>query len=180
MSGTIDYQLPFPMDQVWNMLPHAVQRTKGASNQGNPLPGGGYRYTFSTGFNLLSYGQNVYIDLSPHPQGTHMRVSTNLKFGLIDWGEGREIAASLFFHLSNMLQLQGGQGGPGPAQGGHAQGHQGPPPGQGGYGPPPGHGRQGPPPGHHGPPPGNGGYGPPPGHGHHGPPPGHGGHGPRR
>ncbi|MFL1429776.1 MULTISPECIES: hypothetical protein [unclassified Nocardiopsis] len=177
MANSYDYQLPFHIDQVWGMLPHAVRRAKGASNQGNPLPDGGYRYTFSTSFSLLSYGQNVYIDLSPHPQGTHMRVAPNLKFGLFDWGEGSEIAASLFFHLSGMLQQQHGQvpgpGAPGQAQ--HGQGHQAPPPAPGGYGPPPGHGRPAPPPappGHPGPPPGRGGYGPPP-HGQ-------GGHGPRR
>ncbi|CAL9514074.1 hypothetical protein SUDANB121_03718 [Nocardiopsis dassonvillei] len=183
MASSYDYQLPFHMNQVWNMLPHAVRRTRGASNQGNPMPGGGYRYTFSTGFNMLTYGQNVYIDLSPHPQGTHMRVSPNLKFGLVDWGEGREIAASLYDHLLNMLRHQGGQapgaGAPGAGAPGHAQGahgHQAPPPGP--QAPPPGH--QGPPQGrgHQAPPPAHGGYGPPPGHGHPGPPPGHGGYGP--
>ncbi|WP_306369029.1 hypothetical protein, partial [Nocardiopsis sp. CC223A] len=154
MAGSHDYQLPFHMNQVWSMLPHAVRRTRGASNQGNPLPGG-YRYTFSTGFTMLTYGQNVYVDLFPHPQGTHMRVSPKLKFGLTDWGEGREIAASLHDHLLNMLRHQGGRapgpGAPGP-QTGH--GHPGPPPAQGGYGPPPGHGG-------YGPPHGQGGYGPP-------------------
>lgn len=127
VADSFDYQLPFHMNQVWNMLPHAVQRTKGSSNQGNPLPGGGYRYTFSTGMSLLTYGFNVYIDLFPHPQGTHMRVSPSMKFGIVDWGEGREVAASLHDHLFNMLRLQGGQGGPGgpggPGQGGrHPQG----------------------------------------------------------
>lgn len=110
VSTTLDYQLPFHVDQVWNMLPYAVPRSKGASNQGNPVPGGGYRYTFSTGMSLLTYGFNVYIDLFPNPHGTHMRVTPTMKFGLVDWGEGREVAASLHYHLSNMLQIQSNQG----------------------------------------------------------------------
>ena len=110
MAKAFDYQLPFHINQVWNMLPYAVPRTKGASNQGNLVPGGGYRYTFSTGMSLLTYGLHVYIDLFPHPQGTHMRVAPNMKFGIADWGEGREVAASLHYHLSNMLQIQSNPG----------------------------------------------------------------------
>ncbi|MEU0492644.1 hypothetical protein ABZ249_25735 [Nocardiopsis sp. NPDC006139] len=184
MASSYDYQLPFHINQVWDMLPHAVQRTRGSSTRGNPMPGGGYRYTFSTDFNLVSYGHNVYIELSPHPQGTNLRVTPKLKFGLVDF-EGSDIAASLRDHLFNMLRHQGGrppgQGAPGPAPNG--QGRPGPPPAHGGHAPPPqGHGRPGPPPaqGGYGPPPGYGHPGPPPGHGGYGPPHGQGGYGPRR
>lgn len=110
MATTFDYQLPFHINQVWNMLPYSVPRAKGASNPGNPVPGGGYRYAFSTGMSLLTWGFDVYIDLFPHPQGTHMMVTPNMKLGLIDWGEGREVATSLHYHLTNMLHIQSSQG----------------------------------------------------------------------
>lgn len=184
MASSYDYQFPFHMNQVWEMLPHAVQRTRGSSSRGNPMPGGGYRYRFSTSFNLISYGHDVYIELSPHPQGTNLRVTPKLKFGLVDF-EGSDIAASLRDHLFNMLRSQYGQA-PGPGAPGPAQGRPGPPPAHGGHGPPPAHGHPGPPPaqGGYGPPPGHGHPGPPPGpppgHGGYGPPPGQGGYGPRR
>jgi hypothetical protein len=110
VATTFDYQLPFHIDQVWNMLPHSVSRTKGASGPGNPVPGAGYRYAFSTGMSLLTWGFNVYVDLFPHPRGTHMRVTPSMKFGIVDWGEGSEVAASLHHHLGNMLQIQVNQG----------------------------------------------------------------------
>ncbi|MCY9783843.1 hypothetical protein KIK06_08060 [Nocardiopsis sp. EMB25] len=103
MATTYDYQLPFPMNQVWNTLPSAVHHTKKASNTGNPVPGG-YRYTFSTGISLRTFGFTVFVDLHPLPQGTHMRVTTSMNFGLIDWGEGRDIANELHLHLTNLLQ----------------------------------------------------------------------------
>jgi hypothetical protein len=111
MAATYDYQLPFAQDQVWNMLPSAVQRCKKASSIGTPVAGG-YRYSFSTGMSLRTFGFTVFVDLYPQPHGTHMRVTTSMNFGLIDWGEGRDIANDLNFQLMSLLQAQGGQGYP--------------------------------------------------------------------
>ncbi|WP_116246713.1 hypothetical protein [Nocardiopsis sp. FIRDI 009] len=105
MTATHDYRLPFPPNQVWNTLPSAVQHTKKATGPGNPTPDG-RRYTFSTRISLRTFGFTVFVDLHPLPQGTHMRVSTSMNFGLIDWGEGRDIANELHLHLTNLLQAQ--------------------------------------------------------------------------
>ncbi|MFI6574592.1 hypothetical protein ACIBFB_02235 [Nocardiopsis sp. NPDC050513] len=110
MPSTFDYQLPFPPNQVWNTLPAAVQRTKKASGAGNPVPGGGYRYSFSTGMSWRTWGFTVFVDLYSLPQGTQIRVSPSMNLGLVDWGEGRDIANELHLHLTNLLQAQSGHG----------------------------------------------------------------------
>lgn len=150
MAATHDYQLPYAPNHVWNTLPAAVQRSRKASSRGNPVPGGGYRYSYSTGMSLLTWGFSVFVELHPTPQGTHLRISPKMNFGIFDWGEGREIANDLHFTLMQTLQAAPGQGpGPGPgAAPGPAQGH-GPAPRPGPHGPGP----------HPGPGPGYG-YGP--------------------
>ncbi|RKS08932.1 hypothetical protein DFP74_4658 [Nocardiopsis sp. Huas11] len=173
MAATHDFQIPYSLNHVWNSLPAAVQRCTRASGRGNPVPGGGYRYSFSTGMNMLTWGFTVFVDLQPLPQGTNLRISPKMNFGLFDWGEGREVATELHHHLMQTLQAQPGPG-QGPGQGrpgpGPHQGHPGPGPAPGPHqGPAPQQRpgpRQGPPPGH-GPGYGHGhpgqGYGPGPG-----------------
>ncbi|MFE3456245.1 hypothetical protein ACFXKD_01785 [Nocardiopsis aegyptia] len=178
MAATHDFQIPYSLNHVWNSLPAAVQRCTRASGRGNPVPGGGYRYSFSTGMSMLTWGFSVFVDLHPLPQGTNLRISPKMNFGVFDWGEGREVATELHHHLMQTLQASPGAGpapgqaaGPGPAPGhGHGPGphqghpHQGPRPGPapGPHQGPAPHQRPGP---YQGPPPGRGpGYG----HGHPG------------
>jgi hypothetical protein len=162
MAATHDFQIPYSLNHVWNCLPAAVQRCTRASGRGNPVPGGGYRYSFSTPMSLITWGFSVFVDLHPLPQGTNLRISPKMNFGVYDWGEGREIATELHHHLMQTLQASAGAGtAPGQAAGpGPAPGH--------GPAPHPGHGHAPHPhPGHgpaphpgHGPGPGRG-YGPP-------------------
>ncbi|WP_304454959.1 hypothetical protein [Nocardiopsis sp. YSL2] len=136
MAANHDFQLPYAPNHVWNTLPAAVRCCTRASSVGNPVPGGGYRYSFSTGMSLLTWGFSVFVELYPLPQGTHLRISPKMNFGFFDWGEGRKIADELHFHLTQALQALPGQGpapGAGPGQGHHPA----PGPGQG-HGPAPG------------------------------------------
>lgn len=145
--ATHDFPLHYPVDRVWAALPHAVQQVRSAA-PGNPVPSGGYRFTFSTRMSMLTYGQQVFVDLYPqHPQhgpGTHMRVSTNLNFGLVDWGEGSRIATELHTAVMRVLAWWDNQpphpGPPGPPSPPGPSSPSSPPPGPPGpYGPPPGH-----------------------------------------
>lgn len=105
MAASHDFSLPYPVDWVWAALPHAVPQVSSAT-PGRPVPGG-YRFSFSTGMTIWTFGQQVFVDLFPqHPQhgtGTHVRVSTNLNFGLVDWGEGSRIAGELHGALMRVL-----------------------------------------------------------------------------
>lgn len=109
INKVFDYQLPFHPEGVWNTLPYAVQRTKNASSIGQAVTGG-YRYAFSTGMTLVTFGFTVFVDLYPTEQGTHMRVNAKMNFGLVDWGEGRRIADDLNRHLMALLSWQADQG----------------------------------------------------------------------
>lgn len=109
MSAFYDYQVPYPVDQVWGALPYAVHYTKHASG-GNPMPDS-YRFVFSTGMTLLTFGFQMFVDLYPqYEAGTHMRVTANMHFGLVDWGEGRRVADNVYSNLMYALNYGGDPG----------------------------------------------------------------------
>lgn len=121
--ATHEFPLNYPVDWVWAALPHAVQQVRSAV-PGRPVQG--YRYTFSTRMSMLTYGQQVFVDLYPHQHGptTHLRITTNMNFGIVDWGEGANIARELYAALGRVLAWWDSQQSP---QGPPAPGPPGPP-----------------------------------------------------
>ncbi|UMP05764.1 hypothetical protein [Amycolatopsis sp. EV170708-02-1] len=74
---------------MWQALPNGVAAVKGK----NPFYDAAAGYvTFSTSMGLFSYGQTVTVKVERTTEGSGLAIQTSLKFGFVDWGEGKRIA----------------------------------------------------------------------------------------
>lgn len=87
--ASIHHVFPAPPASVWQALPRAVSEVKGETPFYDQNGGS---VTFSTKLSFLTWGQTVKAQISPTDDGrTSVEVHTRLKFGLVDWGEGKKI-----------------------------------------------------------------------------------------
>ncbi|GAB3718068.1 hypothetical protein GCM10027598_29380 [Amycolatopsis oliviviridis] len=87
--ATVHERFPLPPDALWQALPNGVTAVKGK----NPFYDAAAGYvTFSTSMGLFSYGQTVTVKVERTPEGSGLAIQTSLKFGFVDWGEGKRIA----------------------------------------------------------------------------------------
>ncbi|MFJ7212040.1 hypothetical protein [Amycolatopsis sp. NPDC098790] len=87
--NTVQLRFPAPPEVLWNALPAAVA-TLGGLTPWYDRPRG--TVFFKTGMTFLSWGQNVTAQVSQGTEGSVLTVTTSLKFGLFDWGEGKRLA----------------------------------------------------------------------------------------
>lgn len=100
MAKTYRQLMLYPIDEVWRRLPDAVMLL---ANSDMGQSSDRYHLHFSTGASLRSWGQHVDVDLRPQGPGTQVVVTTRLKLGLIDWGEGGDLADQLFATVERMF-----------------------------------------------------------------------------
>jgi hypothetical protein len=54
---------------------------------------------------LITWGQNVVVQLNPGPQGTMVTVNSTMKFGLFDWGEGKRIGNRFIAAIASTIRV---------------------------------------------------------------------------
>jgi hypothetical protein len=86
---TVQLTFPVPPEVLWNALPVGVATLRGASPWYDRPRG---TVSFKTGMTFFSWGQNVTGLVSQSERGSVLTVTTSLKFGLFDWGEGKRLA----------------------------------------------------------------------------------------
>ncbi|MCR6484229.1 hypothetical protein M8542_15510 [Amycolatopsis sp. OK19-0408] len=86
---TVQLSYPAPPEVLWNALPAGVAALGAQAPFYDPQRG---VLSFMTGMTFTSWGQNVHVSVSHAPTGSALTVTTNLKFGLFDWGEGKRLA----------------------------------------------------------------------------------------
>ncbi|HEV7975287.1 hypothetical protein [Amycolatopsis sp.] len=96
---TVQALFPAPPEAIWQALPAAVTgKTPFYNSQQGTV-------SFSTSMSLLTWGQNVVVQLSPGPQGTMVTVNSNMKFGLFDWGEGKRIGNRFIAAVASTIRV---------------------------------------------------------------------------
>ncbi|MFC3454719.1 hypothetical protein [Amycolatopsis speibonae] len=87
--ANVHQRFPLPPEALWQALQSGVTAVKGK----NPYYDAAAGYvTFSTSMGLFSYGQTVTVKVERTPEGSGLAIQTSLKFGFVDWGEGKRIA----------------------------------------------------------------------------------------
>ena len=87
--STVQKVFPVEPGAVWNALPSGLAAVKGRSEIYDSQRG---LLSFNTGMTGLTWGLEFAAQVQPGPQGTVLSVTSNLKMGFIDWGEGKRRA----------------------------------------------------------------------------------------
>jgi hypothetical protein len=87
---TVQLRLPAPPEAVWNALPAGVAALRGSAPVYDRPRG---TLSFKTGMTLFTWGQKVTVLVSPaEGGGSVLTITTNLKVGLVGWGEGNRLS----------------------------------------------------------------------------------------
>ena len=86
---TVQQTFPVPPQALWNALPAGVAAIRGQGPFYDPQRG---YVSCRTGMTMLSWGQEITATVAPSAGGATLTVLTKLKFGLVDWGEGKRLA----------------------------------------------------------------------------------------
>lgn len=94
--------LPVPPERLWAVIPAGVQSAGGRNPHLLPAP---WTLAFETGATWRSWGQRITVTLyrDPNGHGSVLTIATKLKFGLLDWGEGKTIAAQFMAGVHGAL-----------------------------------------------------------------------------
>ncbi|OZM70577.1 hypothetical protein CFN78_24550 [Amycolatopsis antarctica] len=99
-----DLQFPFPAppEAVWNALPAGVDAVRGHGPHYDAQRG---LLSTRTGTTWRSWGQEIVAQVSPAPGGSTLTVRTSLKFGVVDWGEGKKLCTRFGDAVAGALGL---------------------------------------------------------------------------
>lgn len=86
--AVVSHVFPAPPVMVWQSLPAGTQALNAEFSRYDQHAG---TLWISTGITWLTFGQNIWVQLEPVPEGTRLTLRTTLKFGLVDWGEGTSL-----------------------------------------------------------------------------------------
>lgn len=89
LMATVHERFPVPPEALWQALPNGVDAVKGQVPYYDAAAG---YVTFSTKLGFFSYGQTVTVKVERTTEGSGLAIQTSLKFGFVDWGEGKRIA----------------------------------------------------------------------------------------
>jgi hypothetical protein len=86
---TVQLSFPAPPEALWNALPAGVATLGGSTPWYDRQRGTVF---FKTGMTFFSWGQTITVTVSQAAGGSMLTITTSLKFGLFDWGEGKRLA----------------------------------------------------------------------------------------
>lgn len=99
--AVVSHVFPAPPVAVWQALPTGTWALGGQFPRYDQYGG---TLEFRTGITVLTWGQVIRVRLEPVPEGTGVTVSTSMKFGLIDWGEGKSLCHSFLSAVDRHLR----------------------------------------------------------------------------
>ena len=102
---TVQLSYPAPPQVLWNALPAGVAVLGGSTPWYDRQQGTVF---FKTGVTFFSWGQVITVLVSQVAGGSMLTITTSLKFGLFDWGEGKRLAnrfAAAVAHVTGTAAL---------------------------------------------------------------------------
>lgn len=81
---------------------------------GTADPSTGHIYV-TTNMSLMTWGENLGVDVRPSASGVEVTVGSSLKFGLVDWGRNSDNINKLFYGIVAALSAPVGAWHPDPS-----------------------------------------------------------------